>query len=40
LIQIQADKREDIDTVFAGDIAATVGLKDIATGDTLRNEDL
>ena len=40
LIQIQADKREDIDTVFAGDIAATVGLKDIATGDTLRNEEL
>ena len=39
LIQIQADKREDIESVFAGDIAATVGLKDIATGDTLRNED-
>jgi elongation factor G len=39
LVQIQADKREDIDTVFAGDIAATVGLKDIATGDTLCNEE-
>ena len=39
LVQIQADKREDIDTVFAGDIAATVGLKDIATGNTLCNEE-
>jgi elongation factor G len=39
LIQIQADKREDLDTVFAGDIAATVGIKDITTGDTLCDED-
>lgn len=39
LIQIQADKREDLETVFAGDIAATVGLKDISTGDTLCDED-
>ncbi|MDX6767629.1 MAG: elongation factor G [Candidatus Methylacidiphilales bacterium] len=40
IIQIQADKREDIDTVFAGDIAAMVGIKDVKTGDTLANEDL
>ncbi|MFH1067021.1 MAG: elongation factor G [bacterium] len=39
LVQIQADKREDLDVVFAGDIAATVGIKDIATGDTLCDED-
>lgn len=39
LIQIQADKREDIDTCYAGDIAAIVGLKDIKTGDTLCDED-
>jgi len=39
IIQIQADKREDIDTVYAGDIAATVGMKDIKTGDTFADED-
>ncbi|MBX7158055.1 MAG: elongation factor G [Verrucomicrobiae bacterium] len=39
IIQIQADKREDIEEVFAGDIAATVGIKDIMTGDTLCDED-
>jgi elongation factor G len=39
LIQIQADKREDIDTCYAGDIAAIVGIKNITTGDTLCNED-
>ena len=39
LIQIQADKREDIDTVYSGDIAAIVGIKNITTGDTLCNED-
>jgi elongation factor G len=39
LIQIQADKREDIDTVYAGDIAAIVGIKNITTGDTLCDED-
>ncbi|MEI7728272.1 MAG: elongation factor G [Verrucomicrobiota bacterium] len=36
---IQADKRIDVDTVYAGDIAALVGLKNITTGDTLVNED-
>jgi len=39
LIQIQADKREDIDTCYAGDIAAIVGIKNITTGDTLCDED-
>ena len=39
LIQIQADKREDIDTVYSGDIAAIVGIKNITTGDTLCDED-
>ena len=35
LLMIQADKREDVDTVYSGDIAALVGPKFIATGDTL-----
>ena len=39
LIQIQADKREDIDTCYSGDIAAIVGMKNITTGDTLCDED-
>jgi elongation factor G len=39
LIQIQADKRQDIDTCYAGDIAAIVGIKNITTGDTLCDED-
>ncbi|CAN5678934.1 elongation factor G [soil metagenome] len=39
LIQIQADKRLDIDTCYAGDIAAIVGIKNITTGDTLCDED-
>jgi elongation factor G len=39
LIQIQADKREDIETVYAGDIAAIVGIKNITTGDTLCDEN-
>ncbi|XHR28545.1 MAG: elongation factor G [Chthoniobacteraceae bacterium] len=39
LIQIQADKREDIDTCYSGDIAAIVGIKNITTGDTLASED-
>jgi elongation factor G len=38
LIQIQADKREDIDICYAGDIAAIVGIKNITTGDTLCDE--
>jgi len=39
LIQIQADKREELDTVYSGDIAAIVGIKNITTGDTLCDED-
>lgn len=35
LLRMHADKREDIDSVTAGDIAAIVGLKDTFTGDTL-----
>lgn len=35
LLVIQADKREDVDVVYAGDIVALVGPKFIATGDTL-----
>jgi elongation factor G len=39
IIQIQADKREDVETCYSGDIAAIVGLKNITTGDTLCDED-
>lgn len=39
LIQIQADKREDIEVCYSGDIAAIVGIKNITTGDTLCSED-
>ena len=35
---IRANHREDIDTVYAGDIAAVVGLKNTTTGDTLCDE--
>ena len=35
LLVIQADKREDVDTIRSGDIAALVGLRQAATGDTL-----
>jgi elongation factor G len=40
IIQIQADKREDIDTCYSGDIAAIVGLRNVTTGDTLCDEDI
>src|ERR1700740_824626 len=39
LIQIQADKRADIETCYSGDIAAIVVIKNITTGDTLCDED-
>src|SRR6266446_1024279 len=39
VMMIQADKRIDVETVFAGDIAALVGLRNITTGDTLCDED-
>jgi elongation factor G len=39
VMMIQADKRIDVETTFAGDIAALVGLRNITTGDTLCDED-
>ena len=36
---MHANHREEIDEVFAGDIAAAVGLKDTFTGDTLADPD-
>lgn len=35
LVKMHANKREEIQEVHAGDIAAVVGLKDVSTGDTL-----
>jgi len=35
LLQMHSNRREELDEIRAGDIAATVGLKDTATGDTL-----
>jgi elongation factor G len=35
LLRMYADRREDVTEVYAGDIAATLGLKDSFTGDTL-----
>ncbi len=39
IVRMQADKREDIDLVQAGDIAAIVGLKGTTTGNTLCDPD-
>ena len=38
ILQMHANKREDIDKVYSGDIAAAVGLKVTTTGDTLCDE--
>ena len=35
ILQMHANHREDIEKVYAGDIAAAVGLKEVTTGDTL-----
>src|SRR5438046_3746377 len=39
ILQMHANHREEIDIVYAGDIAAAVGLKDTFTGDTLADPD-
>ena len=39
LLQMHANKREEIEEVRAGDIAAAIGLKETRTGDTLCDED-
>ena len=39
ILQMHANKREEIDRVYAGDIAAAVGLKVTTTGDTLCDEN-
>ena len=38
ILQMHANHREDIETCYAGDIAAAVGLKNTTTGDTLCDE--
>ena len=38
LLKMHANKREEIKEVYAGDIAAAVGLKSVTTGDTICNE--
>ena len=39
ILQMHANSRSELDTVYAGDIAAAVGLKDTTTGDTLCDPD-
>ena len=39
IVRLQADKREEVETVYAGEIAAAVGLKDVRTSHTLCSED-
>jgi elongation factor G len=38
LLKMHANKREDVKEVYAGDIAAAVGLKSVSTGDTVCDE--
>jgi elongation factor G len=38
LLRMHANKREEVDAIYAGDIAACVGLKSVTTGDTLCDE--
>ena len=40
LLQMHANSRQEIDTVYSGDIAAAVGLKETGTGDTLCGEKM
>jgi elongation factor G len=39
LLRMHANKREEIQEIFAGDIAAAVGLKTVITGDTICDDD-
>ena len=39
ILLMHANHRQDLDKVYAGDIAAAVGLKDVSTGDTLCDPD-
>ncbi|MDO5028634.1 MAG: elongation factor G [Bacillota bacterium] len=39
IMVMHADKREEVEEVFAGEIAAAIGLKDTTTGDTLCDQD-
>ncbi|WP_150306308.1 elongation factor G [Pseudomonas saliphila] len=39
MVQMQANNREEIKEVRAGDIAALIGMKDVTTGDTLCNQE-
>jgi len=39
LLQMHANKRDEIDEVYSGDIAAAVGLKNVTTGDTLCDDN-
>lgn len=39
IIQVQADKQTEIETIYAGDICALVGVKNVKTGDTFCAED-
>jgi|YNPNPStandDraft_1061719.scaffolds.fasta_scaffold00084_37 elongation factor G len=39
VLRIQADERMEVETVYAGDIAALVGVRNVTTGDTLCDED-
>jgi len=38
LLKMHSNKREEVSEIFSGDIAATVGLNDVSTGDTLCDE--
>jgi elongation factor G len=39
IVRLHANSREEVDEVYAGDIAAAIGLKSTITGDTLTSED-
>ncbi len=39
IVRLHANQREDVTEVYAGEIAAAIGLKDVRTGDTLCDED-